>query len=132
MCICLARYANEGVIIEEDITEAITQVTGLIYASAKAAAGGGLDPLAAQTKRVVEHLIAAPENQLLQRELLIKGYGDFDVGTLERIIETLVEMGWVRKEKVGIGKNMDWLLKLAGEPKESYMKFRALTNGKLK
>lgn len=130
MCLCLARYDSEAVIIENDITEAIKKITSLIYASEKAASGGGLDPLAAQTKRAVDFLISTPENQLTRKELLVRGYGDFDTMTLDKIIDTLMEMGWVKRQKIGIGSNTDWLYLLSGEPKEKLMSFRM--NGKLK
>lgn len=124
MCLALARYENSFVIIESDIAEAITRVSGLIYASEKAASGGGLDALSAQTKRVVDYLIAAVDNQLLRRELLVRGFGDFDNITLDKIIDTLMEMKWVKREKIGIGLNADYLYHLAGEPKENLMRFR--------
>jgi energy-coupling factor transporter ATP-binding protein EcfA2 len=133
MCFALARYNNDNaVIIESDIKEAIQRISGLIYASEKAASGGGLDPMAAQTKRVVDTLIAVPENQLLRKDLLIRGYGDYDTMTLDKIIDTLMEMGWVKRQKVGIGVNSDWLYLLAGEPKENLMRFRAQNNGRLR
>lgn len=128
MCLCLARYNSEAIIIESDIAEAIKKITGLIYASEKAATGGGLDPLAAQTKKVMDYLITAPENQLLRRELLVRGYGNFDTITLDKIIDTLIEMKWVTKERIGFGKNMDYLMHLAGEPLEKLISFRR--NGK--
>ena len=124
MCLALARYENSFVIIESDIREAINRISGLIYASAKAAEGGGLDPLAAQTKRVVDFLIAAPENSLMRRDLLIRGYGDYDTMVLDKIIDTLMEMKWIKREKIGIGLNADYLYHLAGEPKENLIRFR--------
>lgn len=129
MCLCLSRYENTGIIIEADIKEAIEKITGLIYASQKASEIGGLDPLAAQTKKVVDFLIAAPENQMTRRELLIRGYGDYETTILDKIIDTLFEMGWIKKQKIGIGMNMDWLIHLSGKPLESLMKFRAQNNG---
>jgi hypothetical protein len=128
MCLCLARYDNTGIIIDSDISEAIKRITSLIYASEKAASGGGLDPLASQTKRVIDYLIRANENQLLRKELLIQGYGDYDTTALDKIIDTLMEMRWVKRQKIGIGSNSDWLILLSGEPKEKLMNFRA--NGK--
>lgn len=132
MCLCLARYESAGIIIESDISEAIDKVSGLIYASQKAAEGSGLDPLAAQTKRIVDFLIKAPDNQLLRQELLILGYGDFEETILDKIINTLLEMGWVKRNKVGVGKNSDWQMHLAGEPKERYDMFKVRNNGHLK
>jgi hypothetical protein len=131
MCLALARYEHNDIITESDVNEAITRVTGLLYASEKAASGGGLDPLAQQTKKVLDHLIAASENQLLRTDLLAKGWQDFDVITLDKIVDTLLEMGWVTRQKVGIGMHADWLYKLAGEPKDKLMKFRAQRNGRL-
>jgi len=124
MCLALSRYENNTTIVEDDIREAIDKISNLIYASSKASEGTGLDPLAAQTKRVVDYLIAAQDNQLLRKELLVRGYGDYDPTTLDKIIDALMEMGWVRRQKVGIGKNSDWLMLLAGEPKEKIMNFR--------
>lgn len=124
MCLCLARYNNGGVIIESDIVEAIQKVSSLIYANEKAASSGGLDPLAAQTKRVVDHLISSSENQLLRKDLLIRGFGDYDTVTLDKIIDTLMEMGWVKRQKIGIGKNSDYLYNLAGEPLNNLLRFR--------
>jgi hypothetical protein len=132
MCICLARYDSTGVIIENDVREAIFQVTSLIYASQKAADGGGLDPLAAQTKKVVDALIGASDNMLPKKDLLIRGYGDYDLTALDRIIDTLMEMRWIKRSRIGIGVNADWLIELSGEPKERYMAFKAQNNGKLR
>ncbi len=129
MCLCLSRYEQNGIISELDITQAITQITSLIYSSEKAASGGGLDPLAAQTRRVVDWLISANDNQLMRQELLKLGYGDYDSITLDKIIDTLMEMGWCRRQRIGIGKNSDWLLNLSGEPKDRLMQFRAQRNG---
>lgn len=125
MCLCLSRYNNNAIIIESDISEAIQNVSALTYASEKAAHGSGLDPLAAQTKRVMEYLIASPEGQLLRRDLLVKGFGDFDPQSLDRIIDALMEMRWIRRQKVGVGSNSDWLILLSGEPKENLRNFRS-------
>lgn len=132
MCLALSRYEHNTIIIESDIKEAIVKISGLIYASEKAASGGGLDSLAAQTKRVIDHLIAADENQLLRKDLLIKGHLDYDPVVLDKIIDTLMEMSWVKRQKIGFGINSDWLIQLSGEPKESLMRFRAQNNGRLK
>lgn len=129
MCLCLSRYSNIGVIIEDDFKEAIASITSLVYSSKKASEGSGLDPLAAQTKRVVDYLISANENQMTRKELLIIGYGNFDPIALDRIIDALLEMGWLRRQKVGVGVNLDWLLILSGEPKKAYDRFKAQKMG---
>jgi len=124
MCLALARYDFEGCIREPEIQEAITQVTNLIYASRKAAEGGGLDPLAQQTKKVVDYLISARDNQLSRTDLLVLGYGNFDPNTLDKIMETLMEMKWVKRSKKQFGNGSDWTYHLSGEPLESYKIFK--------
>lgn len=131
MCLTLARYENSGLILEEDIKISIEKITALIYASRKAAEGGGLDPMAAQTKKVVDYLIRAPDCVLTRTQLLQQGYGNYDIITLDKILETLLEMKWVRRERIGIGKNADYNYFLAGEPLESYIKFKAAQNGNI-
>ncbi len=124
MCLALSRYEDNTTIIESDINEAIVNVTELTYANTKAAEGNGIDPLAAATKKVMDILIAIPQNQILRRDLLIRGYGDFDPVALDKIIDALIEMRWVSRERIGVGKNMDYLYLLAGEPKANLNKFR--------
>jgi hypothetical protein len=60
----------------------------------------------------------------MRRDLLVKGYGDYDPIILDKIIDTLMEMNWIKREKIGIGMHADYLYHLAGEPKESLMRFR--------
>lgn len=124
MCLSLSHYEHTGTITEADFTESIKRVTSLIYSSAKASEGTGLDPLAAQTKKVMDFMIAANENKLFRRELLVLGYGNYDMATLDKILETLMEMRWLKRSRVGIGKNSDWLFELSGEPKENLDNFR--------
>jgi len=133
MCLCLARYNSAGIIDENDTTEAIQAVSSLIYASKKASEGhansNGGDPVVGAMKRVIDHLIAAPKNELTRTELLVQGYGHYDNNTLDRIIEALMEMKWAKRTKIGVGSNMDWLVHLAGEPLESYQRFKSAREG---
>jgi hypothetical protein len=133
MLLSLSRYDNPNLLISEsDITEAIQKVTGLIYASQRAAEGGGLDESAAQTKRVLDHLIKSSGNTLTRQNLLTMGYGDYTPEVLDKIIDTLLEMKWIKRQKSGFGKGTDWIIELAGEPKERLMAFRAANNVKIK
>lgn len=130
MLLALSRYEHNTIITEGDISEAIKKITSLIYASEKAASGGGLDPLAQQTKKVLDYLIAANDNQLLRKDLLIRGHLDYDGMVLDKIIDTLLEMSWIKRQKIGIGINSDWLVMLAGEPLNNLLRFRANGNGR--
>lgn len=122
MCLTLSR--NEELISEESMKEAIDSIVNLVYSTQRTAEGTGIDETAKQTKKVIDILLSSKDNQLSRREMLIAGYGNFDGITLDRIIDTLLDMKWLVRERIGVGSNSDWLLKLAGEPLRSYQKFR--------
>lgn len=123
MCMALARYNSLGIISPTDMEVAIEKVSALVYAAQQTSSGLGLDPLAAQTKMVMNYLIAAEDNKITRKALLSKGYGNYDATTLDRIIENLLEMGWISKGKV-FGKGSETVILLAGEPLESLRKFK--------
>lgn len=124
MCLCLSRYENNNIITREDFSEAIDKVTGLVYATQKTAEATGLDPQAQIIKKVIDFLIAAPKNQMMRQELLVRGYGNFDPALLDKSIETLIEMKWVTRERIVAGPSSDWLIMLSGEPLASYKRFK--------
>lgn len=130
MCLALADWEFSGEIKESHITESIERVTNLIYANKKTVSGRGPDPLAAATKSVLDYLLAASEQRMTKKQLLWRGYGEFNSFSLDQILDNLVEMGWVRKIKVGVGINADWEVRLAGEPLESYKAFIKRQEGK--
>lgn len=124
ICLALARYKFEPEINELDIQDAIEKVTALVYSNERATQGVGLDPLAAQTKIVLNLLLAAENNTLTRKQLLSKGYGNFDSPTLDNILNTLLEMGWIKRNRTVAGKASDWVISLAGEPLENYLKYK--------
>lgn len=123
MCLCLADWEFTAEISERHFTEAIDKVTSLIYANKKTTSGRGPDPLAVATKSTIDRLLAAPEQRLSKKQLLWTLYGQVNTFTLDQVLDNLVEMGWVKKIKTGIGSNGDWEIRLSGEPLESYKKF---------
>lgn len=125
MCLSLADWDFNGEITLSHIETAIDKVTNLVYANKRTTEGRGTDPLAIATKNVLDYLIAAPDQCLLRKQLLWKGYGTYNSFTLDQILENLGEMGWIRKAKVGVGSNMDWKIMLAGEPLDSYKRYVA-------
>jgi hypothetical protein len=130
MCLCLARYNSGGVITEFDMRESIDAVTSLVYANKLSAEGRGLDPAAGQSKAVLDLLLKADNQELKRKNLLAQGHGNFDAFALDRILETLSEMGWVRVEIIRAGPATDKLIVLSGEPKENYLKWKASQNGR--
>lgn len=123
MCMCLADFDFTGEISELHIEESIQKVTSLVYSNKRTTEGRGPDPLAMATKTVLDYLLAAPNQEMPRKQLLWKGYGVFNTFTLDQIIENLLEMGWINRIKTGVGSNMDWQIRLAGEPLESYKKY---------
>lgn len=125
MCLCLSRYDSGLVITEYEINMAIEKVTGLIYANQLTSSSKDPDPIVKHTKTVLDLLIRADENQLTRKLLLNRAYpyGLCDTSTLDRIIDSLVDIGYVTKERLVAGSASDWILKLAGEPLIAYQQF---------
>src|SRR5258706_10690161 len=123
MCLSLARYEQDLIINEFDMVTAIEKVTGLVYANKMSTEGKGLDPLASQTTFVLKQLIGAAEFNLPRKILLSRGLGMYQTEGLDKIISTLEEMGWIRKERHVAGKNTDWIIHLQGDPLEKYLEY---------
>ncbi len=125
MCLSLSEWDFNGEIAQYQIEDAIQKVTALVYSSKRTTEGRGPDPLAAATKLVLDFLLAAEHQELLRKQLLWKLYGTANSFTLDQIIDNLLEMGWIRRVKVGAGSNLDWQIRLSGEPLENYKKYLA-------
>ena len=123
MLLSLSRYNSAGFINELDVEEAIEKVTSLVYASKMTTDGTGLDPLAAQTKMVINILLRSPNNEMKRKNLLTSGHGNFDTSTLDKICTSLIDMGWLERSKVQNGSHLEWMFKLSGEPLEKYKQF---------
>lgn len=123
MCLCLADWEYTGEITTNHIQEATNKVVSLIYANKKTVSGRGPDPLAIATKSTIDRLLAAPDQRLLKKKLLWQLYGEVNTFILDQVLDNLVEMGWVKRIKTGLGSNGDWEVRLSGEPLESYLKY---------
>ncbi len=125
MCLALSNYDFTGEISQLDIEDSINKVTNLVYSNKRTTEGRGPDPLAASTKAVLDYLLAAPGQEMSRKQLLWRGYGVYNSFTLDQIMDNLLEMGWIKRQKVGVGIHMDWQVHLSGEPLESYKKYMA-------
>lgn len=123
MCLALSEWNFNGEISQHHIETAIENVVSLVYASKRTTEGRGPDPLAASTKSALDYLIAAEDQKMTRKQLLWRGYGVYNSFTLDQILDNLTEMGWIKKSKVGVGANLDWEIRLAGEPLEQYRKY---------
>lgn len=130
MCLALSEWDFGGNIEQYQIEEAIQKVTSLVYSNKRTTEGRGLDPLAVAKKLVLDYLLAAENQTMSRKQLLWKGYGNYNAFTLDQISDDLLEMGWIRRVKIGVGANMDWEIHLAGEPLESYKKYILSKNEK--
>lgn len=124
MLLCLSRYSSGGIITAVDIQDAITAVTNLVYANRMTTEGRGLDPSAGQSKVILDILIRAENNTITRKRMLTAGHGNFDSFALDKIMETLIDMGYVEKERHVAGAASDWIYTLAGEPLASYNKWK--------
>lgn len=123
MLLTLSEYNTDFLIKARTISEAIEQVTSLTYSSNRVAEGTGKDPLAAQQKMILDFLLNAEGNTLRRKQLLTKGYGNYDSLVLDKIIDNLVEIGWVNRERLSAGIHSDWIYTMEGTPLEAYKKF---------
>lgn len=125
MCLALSEFELTAEITQMHIEEAIDKVTQLVYANKRTTEGRGPDPLAVITKTVLDILLASENQQLERKKLLWRLYGTANTLTLDQVIENLLEMQWIRREKIGAAGSLDWLIKLSGEPLENYKKYVA-------
>lgn len=123
MCLSLSEWEFTGEISENNMEESIKKVTSLVYSNKRTTEGRGPDPLASASKMVLDFLLAAPNQTILRKHLLWKMYGTANSFMLDQITDNLLEMGWISRTKIGVGKNLDWEIHLAGEPLESYKKY---------
>lgn len=107
MCLALSRYDFNGMMSEADIKLSIEKVTDLIKGNKMTTAGHGIDPLAEQGRLVIE-LFLGEKRKWTRREILVAGHGNYDLPMLDKIMDSLLEMKWFKRERIGVGINSDW------------------------
>lgn len=134
MNLCLADYKSykDCIILPSHMEEAIEKVVPLTHTNKTVSSGTGLDPLAAQTKMILDFLISAQDNQLTRKQLLTKGYGNYDAEVVDKILSNLDEIDWIRKIRIPAGRNSDIMVRLHGKPLEEYKAFMESRKKKLK
>jgi hypothetical protein len=123
LCLADDKGCKNLLVTQAMMDEAISAVTSLVYSNKRTSEGKGPDPLAVPTKAVLDLLTKAPDNQLRKKQLLNRGYGQFDNAVLDKVIEYLMEMKWITRDLIRAGSNTDWIITLAGEPLEQYRQF---------
>lgn len=93
-CISLSRK-TDMVIEEEDIVDAIVACSSLSNDARKTAGMQGKSSTASSIKAFLIVMFSAPNYTLTRKQVLQKGFGDFDSAELDKIIETLNQTGFV-------------------------------------
>jgi hypothetical protein len=126
MCLSLAEYDFDGYIREYHLQEAVERVSSLVYTAERTTSGSSQDPLTKQTKMMLDMLLESPNCELERKALLRKFYqrGGGDSVVIDRILDNLQEMGWIVRVRVGVGKNIDHIIRLSGEPLQKYLEHK--------
>lgn len=125
MCLSLAEYDFDGYIREEHLREAIEKVSSLVYSTERTASGNSQDPITKQTKMMLDMLLECKDCECTRTVMLRKFYarGGGDATIVDRIIESLTQMGWVKLVRFGVGKNQENMIVLSGEPRDKYEQY---------
>lgn len=128
MCLSLSE-STDCKIRESHIEESAEMVSTLGYATKRVSEGRGKDPLAPQAKIILDLIFTAPDHKIERQKLLVKGYGDFDSATLDRIVDgVFTETGWVVKERRQINRGGKLVYtdeyQLTAEAMKQYQKFK--------
>lgn len=99
-CISLSRK-DDMVIEEQDIEESITACSALSNTARKVAGMQGKSSTSSLIKSFLMIMLAAPTYTLTRKQALQKGFGDFDSAELDKLIETLGQMGFVTQPTGG-------------------------------
>lgn len=134
MCLALSEYDFDGYITEDHFRIATNKVMSLIYSSERTTRGASQDPLAKNTKLILDLLLESENCECVRRILLRRFYtrGGGDSQTLDKVLDNLQEMSWIKKVKLGIGSNIDYMVKLSGEPLINYQKYLQMKKDEIK
>ena len=99
-CISLAR-AETMILEAEDVEEAIEMCSPLSTTARKVAGLQGNSVTSGAAKAFLLMMLKAPENALTRKQVLQRGFGDFDASELDRIIETLTQANYVAQVQGG-------------------------------
>lgn len=99
-CISLSRKADK-VMEGEDIEEAIVACSSLSNTARKVAGMEGKSSASSILKSFLIVMFTAPGYELSRKQVLQKGFGDFDSSELDKVIETLSQTGYVVQSSGG-------------------------------
>src|SRR5690606_25130030 len=87
-----------------NVEEAVEQCTKLLSKKKQVLFAQGKQQFAYPMKMILAHLSRAPDYKLTRKQLLTRGYGDYDSFELDRISETLIDSGAISVKNEGPNK----------------------------
>ena len=99
-CISLSR-SKEMILQQEDVEQAINVCSMLSNTALKVAGMPNRSESSPAIKAVFTILLMAENYTLTRKQLLQKGFGDFDSNELDRVVETMTQTGFVIQVKGG-------------------------------
>jgi hypothetical protein len=93
-CISLSRKLDM-VIESDDVEEAVTVCSALSNTARKVAGMQGKSDISTLIKSFLVIMFKAEEYRLTRKQVLQRGFGDFDSNELDKIVETLNQTGFV-------------------------------------
>jgi len=99
-CLSIARK-TDMVFEEEDIHEAIELCSPLVNSARKVAGMQGKSSLAAQVKSFLVLMFNSEKYELTRKQVLQRGFGDFDSTELDKVVETLSQTGFITSANSG-------------------------------
>lgn len=110
-CISLSR-SKEMVITVGDVEEAIEACSSLSNTAIKVAGLQGKSSTSSAMKSFLVVMFSAEDYTLTRKQVLQKGFGDFDSNELDRVIENLTQMTFIKQ--VSGGKDIRYQITKAG------------------
>jgi hypothetical protein len=99
-CISLARKLDLK-IEAEDVEDALAICSPLSNTAIKAAGMGSKSSTASIMKPFLTIMLSAPNYTLTRKQVLQKGFGDFDSSELDKLIESLTQTGFIVQKTGG-------------------------------
>jgi len=99
-CISLARK-KDMIIESDDVEEAIVACSALSNTARQVAGMKGKSSVSDMLNSFLIIMFRAPEYTMTRKKVLQKGFGDFDFVELDKIIETVAQMGFIVQSSGG-------------------------------
>ena len=102
VCMLLSLATRLDMIITEDhMSEAISQVMNTLSSTKTMIVGEGKQEHARKAKMILGIITNSPDHKITRKNLISRGFGEFDALDIDRVIETFEQGGLVKKWSSG-------------------------------